>query len=915
MQGRNVWVIKCTELLRDGSEGWHWRHYLPPTTCDGYAPDAIAADWGGANWIRSAYSKKLLRKSVTCGDIALCYQSDDPEHGRAILGLARFASDGREEEPGSGDYNCFDLCPPNKALSLRPPLNIAELHAAGCRPKCFGPGTQGTIFPVSPVEFRGIIAAIVKSSPNQEKRLRRWLAAEKDRCAREGAAPLASPTSLEAPTGNGKPSQKPVSATPAPLHDEDQESSPLFHADYNDGFQPTDELRRLLSKVYSEKRVLMPCRSVLGIFGYKRLGCRVVETVTCCLKERGVRVSPTLEGQGLDNGIRLERVDNHFEIPNLGGMLCGELCRLAAGRARLRYRDLLLFCGFSRDSEDTREFIKKVLRTAKIEIEPSLGMAAPMDWIFLSARTALDDVDVRQSKSAIRAPRIARTKAAQFADDGLQGKHSGWLSDSQRELTVRFIEGCNSFGILPTGSGKSLCFQLAAECLQDQGLTIVVSPLIALMSDQNKKNPLRTTYLNSTVSEEERRERRKRLWNGEYRLLYVTPEQLGNESLLRLLTEGKRRVIRVAIDEAHCVSEWGQSFRVEYMLLRDAVVRLGSPPVLLLTATAPPQVRKDVVSQLGIALDPRENADLVIDHYRRGELEPGVRKTGSRRGKYGALCRFVDSQGKKSRGIVYTRFATADGCDNCQEIASRLKDKGLGPIAIYHGQLAANAKGEQQARFTEGDARIVVATNAFGLGIDLPKIDWVVHFYMPPSLLDYYQEIGRGGRGMEANHGDRCECMVLYDPDDRELVEGLVIGNVAGAEKIARRFRQLIEGRGGQHGLRGSHEVLYDDRRKVLLLPFRPMTTQYTVRIAHMLALQDIGIVERLPRNLFRGNNVYAQFAVKREELTAADQKKLEKRQDDRRKTLRERLDAMQRFCEAPNNDARWDILDREFSV
>jgi hypothetical protein len=142
-----------------------------------------------------------------------------------------------------------------------------------------------------------------------------------------------------------------------------------------------------------------------------------------------------------------------------------------------------------------------------------------------------------------------------------------------------------------------------------------------------------------------------------------------------------------------------------------------------------------------------------------------------------------------------------------------------------------------------------------------------------------------------------------------------VQGNIAGADKIARRFSQLIEGKGGQHGLRGPHEVLYDDVQKVLLLPFRPMKTQYTVRIAHLLALQDIGVVERLPTNLFHGDNVYAQFRVKREELTSTDQKKLEERQENRRQTVRERLDAMQHFCAAFDNDARWELLDREFSA
>ncbi len=913
MTHSKVWIIKCREWLSDGSKGWHWKHYFPPTS--DYDPDEIFDDWGGEDWIRSSRSKKYLREEVASGDLAVCYQSDDSEYGRAIIGFARFVSDGKEEEPGSGEYNCFDLCAPNEAFLLRRPLRIEDLHATGCRPECLGPGTQGTIFPVSSVEFEGIVAAIAKSSPKQETRLRRWLAAGSPTDAAE--ALKGGPEELpRTPIWGGKLLERDQSGPSVLLRPvTDENAEPLFDPGYNDGFEPAPRLRQLLVAVYAQGQAVRSRREILDAFGYKKLGSTVTETVSRCLKERGVQMSPRLDKVGIDDDITLKRVDQHFEPARLGTVLCGELSRLAAGRARVRYRDLLLFCGFARDGESARQHIGKVFRSGYKDIHPSLGTAGSADWIYLSVPTPSDQAKGGRGTTVKPAPKVSRTQAEQRADAGLEGKHSRWLTDSQRELTVRFIEGRNTFGVMPTGSGKSLCFQLAAECLQDQGLTLVVSPLIALMADQNKKSPPGVTFLNSTVSPEENRERRKCLWEGGCRLLYVTPEQLGSESLLRTLTDGGKRVIRTAIDEAHCVSEWGHSFRVEYLLLRDALVRLGSPPVLLLTATAPPDVRWDVVNQLGIDLNPGKSEDLVIDHYRREELEPGVQRVRGSRSKYRELQRFVHAQGKGSRGIVYTRFATAQDCENCHEIARWLEGKGLGPVAVYHGQLPTNAKGEQQDKFTQGEARIIVATNAFGLGIDLPKIDWIVHFYMPPSLLDYYQEIGRGGRGMAVHDGDRCQCLVLYDPDDRELVEGLVQGNVAGADKIATRLRQLIEGKGKQHGLRGPHEVLFDDARQVLLLPFRPMTTQYTVRIAHMLALQDIGVVERLPNNLFHGNNVYAQFAVKRGDLTATDQRKLENRQEGRRQTLRERLDGMQRFCESPDNDARWDILDREFSA
>lgn len=156
------------------------------------------------------------------------------------------------------------------------------------------------------------------------------------------------------------------------------------------------------------------------------------------------------------------------------------------------------------------------------------------------------------------------------------------------------------------------------------------------------------------------------------------------------LTRPERPVVRVAIDEAHCVSEWGQSFRVEYLLLRDALAKLGRPPVLLLTATAPPEVRRDVVTQLGIDLDLDHGKDLILDYWRKDELVPSVVCVRGLSRKYRALRDFVAAQGPATRGIVYTRFATAgenDDRENVREISEWLERKGFGPVAYYHGQL------------------------------------------------------------------------------------------------------------------------------------------------------------------------------------------------------------------------------------
>ena len=168
----NVWVVKSTLRLRDGSAGWHWNNYLVIDDDDPELAEENAIDWGGADWVRSALSKKLIREEVTEGDIVVCYQSD----GREILGLTTMASDGKEDPPGSGDFNMFDLAAPADALVLDPPLTIASLYAADCRPRCFGPGMQGTVFRMENDEFEqalGVLRGEMSAAARRE--LDSWL--------------------------------------------------------------------------------------------------------------------------------------------------------------------------------------------------------------------------------------------------------------------------------------------------------------------------------------------------------------------------------------------------------------------------------------------------------------------------------------------------------------------------------------------------------------------------------------------------------------------------------------------------------------------------------------------------------------------------------------------------------------------
>lgn len=200
-----VWVIKCTERPRDSSDGWHWKYYLSAT--DVNDSNEPVEGWGGRDWIRSPYSMKLLREEVRCGDLALCYQSDDEDSGRVILGLTQFASDGKDDPPGSKMYNCFDMIPPNDAFPLGPPLTIDDLYESGCHPKCFGRGTQGTVFPVEANEFYEIVRAIARQSAAQGQSLKKWL---RHVCGGQAvpSSPVAAREHVQSRTGRKLPTKK-----------------------------------------------------------------------------------------------------------------------------------------------------------------------------------------------------------------------------------------------------------------------------------------------------------------------------------------------------------------------------------------------------------------------------------------------------------------------------------------------------------------------------------------------------------------------------------------------------------------------------------------------------------------------------------------------------------------------------------
>jgi ATP-dependent DNA helicase RecQ len=319
-------------------------------------------------------------------------------------------------------------------------------------------------------------------------------------------------------------------------------------------------------------------------------------------------------------------------------------------------------------------------------------------------------------------------------------------------LAIRnVLAGIDTLAIMPTGAGKSLCYQLPA--LQLDGVTLVVSPLIALMKDQHDKLEalgIDVLRLDSTLSPRDEQAALARLSDGRPCVAYVTPERLGEPRFRERLAGVS--VALFVVDEAHCISQWGHDFRPAYLGLGEAVRALKRPPVLALTATAPPKVKDDILAQLGIT------AASVIDiGLNRPNLRYHVIKASSERKKQALLLRLLERQ--DGCGIIYA--ATVKTVD---ALAEFLAAQGV-PCGQYHGRMRAKDRERVQSAFMDhGEPRIMVATNAFGLGVDKQDIRFVIHYNFPGSLESYYQEAGRAGRdGVPAN------CVLLYQPEDKRI--------------------------------------------------------------------------------------------------------------------------------------------------
>jgi ATP-dependent DNA helicase RecQ len=335
----------------------------------------------------------------------------------------------------------------------------------------------------------------------------------------------------------------------------------------------------------------------------------------------------------------------------------------------------------------------------------------------------------------------------------------------QEDVIRSIVAGTDTVAIMPTGAGKSLCYQLPA--LHLPGTTIVVSPLISLMKDQcDKLNELGVTarQVNSTVRDSDVAVILDEIRSGSVDFVFATPERLENPEFME--TMRRVRLDLFVVDEAHCLSEWGHDFRPAFLSLSGAIKALGSPTVLALTATATPRVLDDVVRQLRL----RNPATFNLGVYREN-LRYGVHHTASDLAKQQRLVSLLREH--DGSGIVYV--ATIK---QCEAVGRVLEAEGIA-AERYHGRLNAKSRHDTQDRFMAGGLKAIVATNAFGMGIDKPDIRFVVHYDMPGSLESYYQESGRAGRD-----GEPAECVLLYRLEDRRTHQFFMGGKYPGAEDI-----------------------------------------------------------------------------------------------------------------------------------
>lgn len=352
-------------------------------------------------------------------------------------------------------------------------------------------------------------------------------------------------------------------------------------------------------------------------------------------------------------------------------------------------------------------------------------------------------------------------------------KYYGYTSfrKGQENIIKSIINKEDVLAIMPTGGGKSICYQVPALCLD--GMTIVISPLISLMKDQVdalKTMGVKALLINSSLSNSEYSKVLEDIENDECKIIYIAPERLDSMEFVNII-RGKN-ISQVAIDEAHCVSQWGHDFRVSYKKIPHFINKLEKRPIVTaFTATASNEVREDIIRILNL-----HSPAVYITGFDRENLSINIVKSSSKN-KY--ILDYIENH-KNESGIIYA--STRKEVENIYEGLLKRNYS----VAKYHAGLSNDARHEYQEKFINDDIKIMVATNAFGMGIDKPNIRWVLHYNMPQSIENYYQEIGRAGRD-----GEDSECVLLFSPGDIHTQKYLVEVGIENPERKRVQYKKL----------------------------------------------------------------------------------------------------------------------------